>query len=280
MVKLLRFVGAREHAGARPADGAMWGKRITRAVLVTGLACAALLANVGGALAAAPSHAELRLKTGVLNFASDGSGRVPGVLTWTQGSSTNSGVGCCTNDVSSIGSSLFAETTSTSLPITFQEGDGYAFQIDSYDANGTYVGTAFSGPPSYDDGFGISGIGAFTFTSGWHRQSVTGSYAGVVEYSTAKNAAASITFGGRAFELIMDKGPAYGRARITISINGTATSTILNLHATTFTKRRIVLVRNYAEDPREPSPAVTITNLGTAGHSKVDVNAIGIVEID
>lgn len=238
----------------------------------------ALFASSGTAFAAPPTNAMLRLQTGTLTLGTDGTGTTPALVTWTQGKSTTKGVGCCTNDIS--GSGAFAETTASSWPTTMHEGDGYGYEIDSYDARGTYVGTVFTDPPTYDDGFGLNGPSGFTFTGSWTTLSQPTAWGGTVAYSTRRGAAAHYHANDRAFELVMDKGPAFGQARITVTTAGKTTSTTINLHATTFRPRQIVLVRNYAEDPSEQESTITVTNLGTSGHSKVDVNAVGEVEID
>ena len=162
-------------------------------------------------------------------------------------------------------------------PLTLVEGDGYSFRIDAYDATGTYVGTAFSDPPGYDDGFGISGPDAFTYTGAWHTQSQAAAWGGIVEYSTAKGASATyITGDNRAFELIMQKGPTAGKVRI--SIDGSATT--INLFGTTTKQRQIVYARNFPESPATSGHTLKITNLGTKGHSRVAINAVGAIETD
>lgn len=245
---------------------------VTSTIVVCGFA----LCSPHAALAAAPSAATLRLRTGTLGLSSSGAGRAPAVLRWTQGASSTPGVGCCTNEIYDGQGAFLGQTTGGSWQLALRESSVYTFRIDAYDRRGTYVGTAFSDPPGYFDGYGISGPGAFTYTDGWHRQSLSGSWGGSVEYSTAAGATATIHLGCRAFGLVMTKGPAYGSARVTVD----GASTTINLHAATRTTRQIVLVRNYAEDPAEPSPAITITNLGTKGHSRVDVNAVEAIEID
>jgi hypothetical protein len=246
------------------------------AVIVSTIAMVA--AAPTAALATAPSHAILRLDTGVLALAPNGTGIAPATLSWTQGASTTKGVGCCTNDVSdAFSSTLLTETTRASWQTTVADGSGYSFRIDAYDADDAYVGTAFSDPPSYDDGFAISAPTLLTYKGRWHAQSQAGAWGGTIEWSSTKGAAATWQAGDdRAFELIMPKGPAYGRARISV---GSASVTV-NLHASTSKQRQIVFVRNYAESLTTPSHTVVVTNLGTHGHARVAINAIAGIETD
>jgi hypothetical protein len=186
-------------------------------------------------------------------------------------------VSCCTNDIADLDSIATGETTASSWPLTLVQTDVYSFRIDAYDAKGTYVGTAFSDPPSYDDGFGIAGPDAFSYTGVWHTQTQAGAWGGTLEYSTSKGASATYISGdNRAFELIMPEGPTYGKA--SVSIDGTVTT--LNLHAASTKQRQIVWVRNYPESLTTSSHTVRITNLGIKGHSRVAINAVGAIETD
>jgi hypothetical protein len=253
-------------------------RRAVIVVAVFGLS----LASVQTALASAPSNAELRLTRGVVRLTADGSGIAPAVLTWTQGSSATAGVSCCTNDISDVNGNLLAETTGTSWPTALTSGDGYAYRIDSYDANGTYVGTAFTDPPTYFDGFYLADVmpGYGTYTGRWREQHLAGALGGLVEYSTRRGATATFAFGGRAIELVMDKGPRYGRARITLRAGSQTTTTKIDLHARRFRERRVMFARNYPESTADVSGTISITNLGTRGHPKVDINAVGGIETD
>jgi hypothetical protein len=246
--------------------------RIASAALVVGVS----LTSTSVAFAAAPSGAQLNLRTGTLALAGDGTGKAPATVVWKQGSSSTSGTGCCSNDIFDANSSLIAQTAATSTPVTLLDGSVSAYRIDSYDDDAAYVGTAFTDPPGYFDGFAVSPPNVFTYKGSWHLQKVVGAYQGTVEYSTIRGASASLTFRDRAFELIMTKGPHYGSAKVTV--NGV--SQTVNLHAKTHAPRQIVLVRNYAENPAETLIRLKVTNLGTAGHPRVDINGLGAIETD
>ena len=90
---------------------------------------------------------------------------------------------------------------------------------------------------------------------------------GSLAYSTAAGASATFRFTGYSIGLVAYRGPNRGSAAI--YVDGVRTATI-SLHATTYASRQIVYATHWATNGTH---TIRIVNLGTAGHSRVDVDA-------
>jgi hypothetical protein len=131
-------------------------------------------------------------------------------------------------------------------------------------ASGWVANTAFTVVPYPES--------AMTFTGTWTSTSNTQLWGGIGKYTKAANAAASLSFNGRTFAIIGNKGPGNGSAKL--YVDGVAKST-MNEHATGTSYRNIVGQWGW---PSTGSHTVKIANLATSGHPRFDVDGIVVFQ--
>jgi beta-N-acetylhexosaminidase len=145
------------------------------------------------------------------------------------------------------------------------------------------VGTAYRYAPRATDGAGnVSGWAdgasfrvlrtqqtsrAITYRGTWH--SVSNRYAsgGSLAYSTTSGASASFRFIGSSVSWVAYRGPNRGSAAV--YVDGVYRAKV-NLYAATYRSRQIVYATSWA---RIGTHTITIVNLGTRGHPRIDVDA-------
>jgi GH25 family lysozyme M1 (1,4-beta-N-acetylmuramidase) len=108
---------------------------------------------------------------------------------------------------------------------------------------------------------------AITYTGTWRTSTSSSSSGGSARYSTSAGAGATYQFTGSSIAWVSGMGPTRGSARI--YVDGSYVRTV-SLYASTNTSRRIVFVRNWGS---VASHKLRIVVAGTAGHSRVDVDA-------
>jgi hypothetical protein len=108
---------------------------------------------------------------------------------------------------------------------------------------------------------------AVHFSSGWHSAASVSYYGGTARYTTARGAAASLTFTGRsvAWNAVL----ATNRGSARVYVDGHLIATV-NLNAASTTVRRIVFTRTWSTSGTH---TIRIVGLGTSGHPRVDVDA-------
>jgi beta-N-acetylhexosaminidase len=158
-----------------------------------------------------------------------------------------------------------ASGTSTSINQSLSFGSTYRYVVKATDGAGNTSGWAY-GPSFKPLLTQQSGSGA-TYHGTWH--TVLNSYAsgGSLAYSTASGASATFTFAGYAVSWVAYRGPNRGSAAI--FVDG-AYKTTVNLYSATYYARQIMYATHWAE---QGAHTMTIVNLGTSGHSRVDIDA-------
>jgi hypothetical protein len=244
-------------------------RRVLAVLVGAGLGVAAS-ASPAGALA--PGHANITFKVGsTVNQAAGDVQIAQAIVVWTPGASDHKGVGCCTYDVEDddSGDQQVDETHGTSYAFTWNSDYSEAYRIDGYDANGTYVGTAFTNALTFVSQFGVVPENQGTFTGRWTTVSNPAALGGTLDYSTARGASASLSDSVRTLGWVTTVGPTHGSAKV--YIDGKLVKTV-STYARTTGYRRIMFVRAWFGGPNDPSHTIRIVNAGTPGHSRVDVD--------
>jgi beta-N-acetylhexosaminidase len=143
-------------------------------------------------------------------------------------------------------------------------GSTYRYRVRATDGAGNtsawHVGSAFT-PRLRQEAGGVS------FSGAWQTVTTPAASNGRYDSSTTAGARATFTFVGMAIGWVAAQGPARGSAAV--YIDGTYRTTV-SLYAPSFHARRIVYARHWSANG---SHTITIVNLGTAGHPRVDVDA-------
>jgi beta-N-acetylhexosaminidase len=111
-----------------------------------------------------------------------------------------------------------------------------------------------------------SGLGT-TYHGRWQTDAIGSASGGSVAFSSVAGARATFHFTGSSVAWVASRGPHLGSAAV--SIDGNPPRTI-NLHAASPRHRAIVFARQWAGNGEH---TLTITNLGTARHARIEVDA-------
>ena len=168
------------------------------------------------------------------------------------------------NGTSWVGQAL-ATGTSTAIDQEVSFGSTYRYVVKASDGAGNTSGWAY-GPYFKPLLTQQSGSGA-TYHGTWHTQSNSYASGGTLVYSTASGASATFRFAGYAVSWVAARGPTRGRAAV--YVDGVYRKTV-NLNSATYHARQIVYAFHWAANGTH---TITIVNLGTDGHSRVDVDA-------
>jgi len=157
-----------------------------------------------------------------------------------------------------------ASRTSTSLTQSLSFGTAYRYVVKATDGAGNtggwHYGPTFT-PYLTQQSSGISYAGT------WHTASNSYASGGSLAYSTASGAKASFRFTGSAVSWVAYRGPNRGSAAV--YVDGVRKLTV-NLYSSVYYAKQIVFATNWTTNGTH---TITIVNLGTAGHSRVDVDA-------
>ncbi len=226
-------------------------------------------ALAGPADARSPSNANITFRIGsTVSQVGPSTIVASAVVTWSPGAS-NVGARCCTNHVQDGLGTIDADTTANRFPFTWNSDDPESFQIDSYDARGFYVGSAFTNAPSFVSQFGQIGDQFGTYAGSWQTQTTANALDGSLHFSTAKGASVTFSDTVRTLGWITTVGPTHGSARV--YVDGRLAQTV-STHASATGYRRIAFARAWFAGPEDPVHTIKIVNAGTAGHSRVDVD--------
>jgi hypothetical protein len=248
-------------------------------IAVIGVACLALPAP--SAWARAPSDGDIVVKAGRLHVDSAGTPSANGLVKWRKGASETSGVDCCTNRVFPLdGSGSSFETTANRFSIVLTPATSRAFRIESYDANGAFVGATFAPDETFGDFFEVDDDAepAWSFTSEWTHSRRRGAFDRTA--SSTKMAGAAAVYGpftAHSFGIVVTKGPMFGSAAV--YLDGQLAGT-LDCHAAAVRTRRIALVLSPDRAGLDESHEIAIVNLATAGHPKLEIDAMATLWSD
>jgi hypothetical protein len=238
----------------------------------------------GGALAApawalAPSHANITFAVGSTVNATATGVTASAVLVWRPGTSDISGVACCTSDVvdAFTDTKLIEATPQNRFPFQWASDDSEWLRVDSFDANGNYVGSAFTNAPSFVSNFGDPPDSDATYSGAWSTAAPASALGGSLHFSTTKGAAATFSANVRTLAWITTVGPTHGSALIVVDGRQVAT---VSTHAASVGYRRIKFARAWWGGPNDPVHTIRIVNAGTSGHSRVDVDGFLAVTED
>jgi hypothetical protein len=238
--------------------------------LLAGAVVAAVFAAPAWALA--PSHANITFRVGstVRQNTSAGEITASAILAWRPGAGDIGGVACCTNDISDAdGFRFLGETTSNRFSFLWNAGRSLRLEVDSYDARGNYVGTAFTNAPTFVSLLGEDTDDDAAYRGAWSTQSTVQALDGSLHYSTARGASATWTASVRTIAWVTTVGPTHGLARV--YVDGRLAATV-STHAAATGYRRIAFARAWWDGPNDRTHMIRIVNAGTPGHSRVDVD--------
>jgi hypothetical protein len=259
-----------------------------RRLAVRGSVTLSLLAVMGvvlpsAAFARAPSHAYIHFNvpsTIGLFDASSTSTTAQTVISWRPGAS-NTGARCCTNKISDDGT-LLGRTANNMFQTTIHVG-GYQigpYTIRSFDAHGAFVGPALADPMfgnDFEDAY-INDHGADCNSTG----GFSGSWSAVTNSDNEGGGSCATTTAGDSFTFssgianawVTTTGPNEGSARI--YIDGVYVQTVSTYSKTTH-YRRLVWQHRFGS---LGGHTITIVNLPTHGHPRLDVDADLFLSVD
>ena len=190
---------------------------------------------------------------------------VPLRLTWTG----SDGGGIAGYDVASsrdggLWKTIASGTPTPSLVTAQAAGHSYRFRVRGRDQAGNVSAWQL------DSASKLSAIqeasGKLTYTGTWSKASAASYWGGASKYSTKTNASATVKFIGRSIAWSAPTGPTSGQARV--YVDGQLDKTI-NLWAATQSSSQVVYQRSWTASG---SHKIRIEVVGTAGHSRVDID--------
>lgn len=144
-------------------------------------------------------------------------------------------------------------------------GHNYRFRVRAVDTRGRW--SAWAAGPTFTVARFQESSSAVRYGGEWQRGTSDGYSGGAVRYSSAGGATATFTTKGRAIAWLTTKGPTRGRAEIYI---GDRRVTTVDLYASALQPLTAAFTMSW---PTSVTRTITIRVLGTAGRSRVDVDA-------
>jgi len=160
---------------------------------------------------------------------------------------------------------VLSSSTSTALVQSLTFGASYRYVQKATDGAGNTSGWSYG--PTFEPLLSQDSSSAVSYSAGWVRVANSLASGGSLAYSTAAGAAATFHFTGRAVSWVAALGSSRGQAKV--YVDGVYRQTV-NLYSATFVARRVVFAATWSVNG---SHTIRIVNLGTAGHSRVDVDA-------
>jgi len=155
---------------------------------------------------------------------------------------------------------------STSLVSFLTPGTAYRHRVRATNGAGAVSAYAY-GPTIRPWRFQESAAG-IAYLGTWSSATSTSYSGGAVRYSTALDASATYTFTGSSFAWVAERGTTRGSAAV--YLDGVYQLTV-NLYSSTFQPRILVFAANWSTNGTH---TIRIRNLGTVGHSRVDLDAV------
>jgi hypothetical protein len=214
--------------------------------------------------ATAPSHR-------LVNGSTISAGRTTLRLGWT-GSDATSGVARYELAQSTDGggwTTVSANLTSTSLDRALAHGHTYRFRVRAVD-EADNIGAWMSGPVFRLTHYGEASA-SVRYSGSWSASTSSVYWGGKARASSQAGAKATLTFTGRAVEVVSRKGPARGKAQI--YVNGALKATV-DLYAAAYQNQRVVWTGSWASSATR---TVTVRVVGTSGRPRIDLDAFVVV---
>lgn len=144
-------------------------------------------------------------------------------------------------------------------------GHTFRFKVTATDNAGNT--SAFSVSKTYKLSQFQENSSAIKYSTGWTRHTLTGANGGSVDFASVAGKTATLSFTGFEVAWMSTEGTAHGSA--TVKLDAAAPHTI-NTHASSTNPAQIVDVVQVASG----SHKIVIKVLGTAGHPRVDLDAL------
>ena len=185
-------------------------------------------------------------------------------LTWSGGDATTGIAGYRFGaNIDGAGWGFSKSLAGTSIVRRTAFGSVSRFRVRSEDAYGNR--SPWASGPSFITG--LQQQGAAAYTGRWTTEVDSAFSGGRSKYATTAGASVTYTFSGRNVALVSAGGPDRGQAKVYVDGHLSAT---INTHASTFKGRRIVWQQYWGGSS---SHTVKFVVMGTAGHSRFDVDA-------
>ena len=158
--------------------------------------------------------------------------------------------------------------TATQVTVFLAPGStAYRFRVSATDCAGNPTPT-----PTPGRAFTLTALqetdSRIAYSAGWTREALAGAYGGSVKYSTAAGATATLSVTGHAVAWVVPRDATRGKADV--SLDGTTIATV-DLASPSPLARRVVWAANVQASATH---ALKLTNDGTAGRPRIDVDAV------
>jgi hypothetical protein len=195
----------------------------------------------------------------------------PVTISW-KGTDATSGINHYTLYESKDGGAytVAATTTATHLSKGLTPGHTFQFKVTATDNAGNTSAAAVG--QVYKLIAVQENKSAITYSTGWTRQKLTGSYEGYVDYATAAGKTATLSFTGIQAAWVSTDGPTRGSASVKL---GSGTAKTINTHTTSVKTAHVVDVVTTTEGAHK----LVVKVLGTSGHPRVDVDAFIVLSV-
>ncbi len=107
---------------------------------------------------------------------------------------------------------LVEATPQSRFPFPWASDDSERLRVDSFDASGNYVGSAFTNAPTFVSNFGAPPDADATYAGAWSTQTTASALGGSLHFSTKKGASATFAANVRTLAWITTVGPTHGSA--------------------------------------------------------------------
>jgi hypothetical protein len=159
--------------------------------------------------------------------------------------------------------------TGTTREVALLPGHSHRFQVRARDRAGN-VGAWVAGT-TFVAQLRQEGWSSVAWTGAWRRASTSAASGGALRYSTDAGATFRTTFTGRGIAWVSALGSSHGAARV--YVDGVLVTTV-STDSTATLSRRIVFARTWST---VGTHTLRVVVLGTAGHARVDLDALEIV---
>jgi len=153
----------------------------------------------------------------------------------------------------------------TAIPV----GHNYEYAVGVFDNAGNFGGYTFS--PNMNLKIIQENAAAVVYTPGWNLQHLGSASAKRTEWTKLASKSATVTFSGNEVAWVSYKDTTRGSAHV--SLDGGATTGV-NTHASSATPRIVV----YTATTSNGSHTLQVTNVGTAGSPRIDVDAFLVLK--
>jgi len=150
-------------------------------------------------------------------------------------------------------------------------GTTYRYRVRATDGAANVGSWAYG--PSFAATFTQDASSSITYSSGWVTSTLTTAYGGALHGTAKAGAWAQYTFTGASFSWLAYRGPNRGSAKV--YIDGVYVTTV-SLYATTYQSRQVAFGRNWS---RNATHTVRIVCVGTAGHSRIDIDGFARINL-